>query len=97
MEGSGCSGQAQEARLIRQGQVEGLTGRRSLGAQHPSQACTEQHMGAVIPVKQQHGDTSALHFAPQPVLCQPLVLPTAQGSPAFAQKLSRNITAFCFY
>lgn len=51
-EDSEFSGQAQEASLISQGQVEGLTTRRSSGAQPTSQDCTEEHMGAIIHVKE---------------------------------------------
>lgn len=50
-EDSEFSGQAQEASLISQGQGEGLTAKRSSGAQPTSQDCTEEHMGAIIHVR----------------------------------------------
>ena len=51
-EDSESSGQAQEASLISHGQVEGLTTRRSSGAQPTSQDCTEEPMGAMIHVRE---------------------------------------------
>ena len=51
-EDSESSGQAQEASLISHGQVEGLTTRRSSGAQPTSQDCTEEHTGAMIHVRE---------------------------------------------
>ena len=51
-EDSESSGQAQEASLISHGQVEGLTTRRSSGAQPTSQDCTEEQMGAMIHVRE---------------------------------------------
>lgn len=100
-EDSEFSGQAQEASLISQGQVEGLTARRSSGAQPTSQDCTEEHMGAIIHVKENahelHGRLKELllpFIHPTP-LSQTLVCLTALGGVAFSKYLLK-ITLFIF-
>lgn len=95
-EDSEFSGQAQEASLISQGQVEGLTARRSSGAQPTSQDCTEEHMGAIIHVEENarelHGTLKELllTFISPTARSQTLVFPTALGGLAFSKHLLKN-------
>lgn len=95
-EDSEFSGQAQEASLISQGQGEGLTAKRSSGAQPTSQDCTEEHMGAIIHVRK---NACELHSTPKELLLpfthplplyETLVLPAAMGGLAFSKQLSKN-------
>lgn len=79
-EDSECSGQAQEASLISQGQVEGLTARRSSRAQTTSQNCTGSiRSSATLERKSRElrRTREELHH-PSP-LPETLVLPTALG------------------
>lgn len=103
-EDSEFSGQAQDASLISQRQVEGLTARRSSGAQPTSQDCTEEHMGAIIHVKENahelHGTLKELllPFTHPSPLYETLVLPIALGGLAFSKHLlKKKINVFIFF
>lgn len=97
-EDSELSGQAQEASLISQGQVEGLTAARSSGAQPTSQDSAEEHMEATARVE---ANAHERRGAPRPFTHPPpreaLVLPTAPGDLAFSKHLFKFLPFICFY